>query len=70
MREIAKFALWHYYSKREKAKSTALDYKEMFKDDVADLIGRDSKSVSSVFESQAEVSPVNPNLDPFSIEIS
>ena len=64
------FALWQYYLKREKARDSAKAYKEMFDVGVADLIGRDSKSVSSVFESEAEVSAVNPNLDPFSIKIT
>jgi len=49
------FALWQYYLKREKARDSAKAYKEMFDVGVADLIGRDSKSVSSVFESQADM---------------
>lgn len=64
------FALWQYYLKREKARDLAKSYKEMFDAGVADLIGRDSKSVSSVFESQDDINPVNPNLDPWSLEIS
>ena len=63
------FALWQYYSTREKSK-IARDYKEMFDVGVADLIGRDSKTVSNVFESQDDIGVVNPNLDNWSLEIT
>ena len=64
------FALWQYYLKREKARDSAKAYKEMFDTGVYDLIGRDSKSVSSVFESQADVNPINPNQNSWDMEIT
>lgn len=63
------FALWNYYLTREKDK-LAKNYKEMFEVGVADLIGRDAKSTSNVFESQDDIGIVNPNFDPRSLEIT